>query len=56
MQLRNIIWLADANYRIDLDNETVRALVRIGDLETLREADQVCSHLGNHSSGLTSLL
>jgi hypothetical protein len=38
---RNVIWLADTNYRIDLDNDTVRALVRIGDLETLLEADQV---------------
>ena len=55
MERRNIIWLADANYRIDLDNETVRALVRIGDLETLREADQVCSGLGNCPSSLTSL-
>ncbi|KAF8341266.1 DNase I-like protein [Cantharellus anzutake] len=37
----NVIWLADTNYRIDLDNETVRALVAAGDLQTLLLSDQL---------------
>jgi hypothetical protein len=42
LPLSNVIWLADTNYRIDLDNETVRALVAAGDLQTLLLSDQVC--------------
>ena len=37
----NIIWLADTNYRIDLDNDTVRSMVQSGDLDSLVAADQV---------------
>ncbi|KDQ64344.1 hypothetical protein JAAARDRAFT_27972 [Jaapia argillacea MUCL 33604] len=36
----NIIWLADTNYRIDLDNETVRTLA-LSDLDGLLAADQL---------------
>jgi hypothetical protein len=39
--IRNVIWLADTNYRIDIENETVRALVAKGDLDELVAADQV---------------
>lgn len=44
----NIIWLGDANYRLDLDNETARALVDADDFDALLAADQVF----NHSSSL----
>lgn len=36
-----VIWLGDFNYRIGLNNEKVRKLVEVGDLETLYENDQV---------------
>jgi synaptojanin len=39
---RSVIWLADTNYRIDLDNETVRALALSDDVDGLLAADQVC--------------
>lgn len=38
---RNIIWLADTNYRIDLDNEIVRKMAQTDDLDSLVSADQV---------------
>ena len=38
---RNVIWLADTNYRIDLDNERVRTLAQIDDFDALLAADQV---------------
>lgn len=44
----NIIWLGDANYRLDLDNENARALVDADDFDALLAADQVF----NHSSSL----
>jgi len=39
--VRNVIWLADTNYRIDLENETARALVTKGDLDELVASDQL---------------
>lgn len=38
---RNVIWLADTNYRIDLDNERVRNLALMDDFDALLAADQV---------------
>ena len=37
----NIVWLADTNYRIDLDNSLVRALAAQEDYDALLAADQV---------------
>ncbi|PPR04035.1 hypothetical protein CVT24_010610 [Panaeolus cyanescens] len=37
----NVIWLADTNYRIDLDNATVRALAEHDDFDPLVAADQL---------------
>ncbi|KAJ3518071.1 hypothetical protein NLJ89_g77 [Agrocybe chaxingu] len=37
----NVIWLADTNYRIDLDNATVRALAEHDDFDPLFAADQL---------------
>ncbi|KAI0321997.1 SacI homology domain-containing protein [Amylostereum chailletii] len=37
----NIVWLADTNYRIDLDNESVRSLALQDDLDALLAADQL---------------
>ncbi|KAI9880671.1 MAG: inositol polyphosphate 5-phosphatase [Pleopsidium flavum] len=36
-----IIWLGDFNYRIGLGDERVRKLIRMGDLDTLYENDQL---------------
>lgn len=36
-----IIWLGDFNYRIGMNNERTRALVKAGDLETLYANDQL---------------
>lgn len=38
---RNVIWLADTNYRIDLDNASVRSLAERDDYDPLFAADQV---------------
>jgi hypothetical protein len=38
---RNVIWMADNNYRIDLDNGTVRSLAEADELDALFAADQV---------------
>lgn len=40
-----MIWLADTNYRIGLDNDTVRSLATSDQLDALLAADQVCSIL-----------
>ena len=40
---RNVIWLADTNYRIDLDNASVRSLAERDDYDPLVAADQVLS-------------
>ncbi|KAK7470419.1 Inositol-1,4,5-trisphosphate 5-phosphatase 1 [Stygiomarasmius scandens] len=37
----NVIWLADTNYRINLDNDTVRSLAQKDDLDALIAADQL---------------
>ncbi|EGO27701.1 hypothetical protein SERLADRAFT_446933 [Serpula lacrymans var. lacrymans S7.9] len=37
----NVIWLADTNYRIELDNETVRSLAEADDFDSLLAADQL---------------
>jgi hypothetical protein len=39
----NIVWLADTNYRIDLDNDSVRSLAHRNDFDGLLAADQVMS-------------
>lgn len=36
-----VIWAADTNYRIDLENPEVRSYATSGNLEPLIEADQV---------------
>ena len=41
---RNVVWLADTNYRIDLDNDRVRTLALMDDFDALLAADQVCVH------------
>ena len=38
---RNVVWLADTNYRINLDNATVRSLAEHDDFDPLVAADQV---------------
>ncbi|RPD80946.1 inositol polyphosphate phosphatase [Lentinus tigrinus ALCF2SS1-7] len=38
---QNVIWLADTNYRIDLDNERVRTLALMDDFDGLLAADQL---------------
>ncbi|KAI0750962.1 inositol polyphosphate phosphatase [Daedaleopsis nitida] len=38
---QNIVWLADTNYRIDLDNERVRAFALMDDFDALLAADQL---------------
>ena len=38
---RNVIWLADTNYRIDLDNTIVRSLAEHDDFPPLLLSDQV---------------
>ncbi|KAJ7639012.1 inositol polyphosphate phosphatase [Roridomyces roridus] len=37
----NVIWLADTNYRIDLDNETVRSSAESDDFDMLLAGDQL---------------
>ncbi|TFY81149.1 hypothetical protein EWM64_g2863 [Hericium alpestre] len=37
----NIVWLADTNYRIDLENEDVRSLVQDNNFDALLAADQL---------------
>ncbi|KAF8827001.1 hypothetical protein HHX47_DHR5000604 [Lentinula edodes] len=37
----NVIWLADTNYRIDLENEAVRSLAESNSFDTLFAADQL---------------
>lgn len=50
-----IIWLGDFNYRIGLNDDKVRHLINIGDLETLYQNDQlnlqmVAGHVFKHYS------
>ncbi|KAH7887567.1 SacI homology domain-containing protein [Phlebopus sp. FC_14] len=37
----HIVWLADTNYRIDLDNDTVRSMAIAGEYDSLVAADQL---------------
>ncbi|KAK7054247.1 inositol polyphosphate phosphatase [Favolaschia claudopus] len=37
----NVIWLADTNYRIDFDNDTVRSLAASDDFDSLLAGDQL---------------
>lgn len=37
----NIVWLADTNYRVDLDNDEVRSLAEKGEYDALVAVDQV---------------
>uniref|UniRef100_A0A8H8CK11 phosphoinositide 5-phosphatase n=1 Tax=Psilocybe cubensis TaxID=181762 RepID=A0A8H8CK11_PSICU len=43
----NVIWLADTNYRIDLDNATVRSLAEHDDFDPLLAADQLRNAMDN---------
>lgn len=43
----NIIWLADTNYRINLDNESVRARSEANDFDSLVAADQLRQAIDN---------
>ncbi|KIJ70155.1 hypothetical protein HYDPIDRAFT_35582 [Hydnomerulius pinastri MD-312] len=43
----NIVWLADTNYRIDLDNETARSLAISRQYDSLVAADQLRSVIEN---------
>lgn len=38
---RNVIWVADTNYRIELENERARQLTQAEDYDALLSADQV---------------
>jgi hypothetical protein len=40
---RNIVWLGDLNYRIDMDYYTVKSLAEQDNFDTLLAADQVCN-------------
>jgi hypothetical protein len=47
---RHVVWVADTNYRIDLDNDVVRPLALVDEFTALYEADQVrFHHLLGHS-------
>lgn len=37
----SVIWMGDFNYRIGLNVDKVKQLIKVGDLETLYENDQV---------------
>jgi hypothetical protein len=43
LSLDTVIWMGDFNYRIGLGAEKVKQLIKMGDLETLYENDQVRS-------------
>ncbi|KAI0082404.1 inositol polyphosphate phosphatase [Panus rudis PR-1116 ss-1] len=44
---QNVIWLADTNYRIDLENERVRSLAYSDDYDALLAADQLRQAMDN---------
>ena len=44
---RNVIWIADTNYRVELDNDIVRHLAENDELDALVASDQV-SHRALH--------
>jgi len=37
---RNVVWFADTNYRVDLENDTVRRLAENDELDELVASDQ----------------
>ncbi|KAF8076611.1 inositol polyphosphate phosphatase [Lyophyllum atratum] len=37
----NVVWLGDLNYRVDMDNTTVRSLIERNDFDALLAADQL---------------
>ena len=39
--LSNVIWLADTNYRIDMDNMSVRSMAEADDFDALVAMDQL---------------
>ena len=39
--ISNVIWLADTNYRIDMENGIVRSMAEAEDLDALVAADQL---------------
>jgi hypothetical protein len=39
--LDSVIWMGDFNYRIGLGLEKAKELIKVGDLETMYENDQV---------------
>jgi|SRR6266404_6992697 len=45
-RLSNVIWLADTNYRIDLDNPSVRAYAEDDAIDMLLAADQLIYVMG----------
>ncbi|KAI0700745.1 inositol polyphosphate phosphatase [Cytidiella melzeri] len=47
---QNVIWLADTNYRVDLDNERVRQLAQADDYDALVAADQLRQALDDGSA------
>lgn len=49
-----IIWLGDFNYRIGLNDDKVRRLVHVGDLDTLYQNDQARQIQGNFMSYLSN--
>ncbi|KAI0638342.1 DNase I-like protein [Trametes polyzona] len=46
---QNVIWLADTNYRIDLDNDRVRTLAQLDDFDALLAADQLRRAMDEHA-------
>jgi synaptojanin len=49
----NVIWAADTNYRIDLENDVVRALATSDEIDMLIAADQVSDFLSGGDNSLT---
>ncbi|KAI0796871.1 DNase I-like protein [Abortiporus biennis] len=47
---QNVIWLADTNYRIDLDNDRVRSLAQTDDFDALFAADQLRQVMDAHTA------
>ncbi|EKM59266.1 uncharacterized protein PHACADRAFT_157566 [Phanerochaete carnosa HHB-10118-sp] len=47
---QNVIWLADTNYRIDLENERVRQLAQADDFDALLSADQLRRVMDEHEA------
>lgn len=52
---RNVIWLADTNYRIDMENAEVRALAEADNLDPLFVADQASRLYGTGAAAEFSI-